>query len=236
MKNSLLTFLNGSDMPYRLKRLIVRIFALLTFRKFKSLNRHLLTDNSRKTGEWFYPEFNNEIRRNKNCSSYIPVINSDWETRLSHIKDKESKTFMDAGCGAGYILYRACEYFKHVIGFDFFEPLVKVAHKELSTRGIDKSKWTAIEADARNVPKDIMDRVDVFFMANPFLGEIMEAFIEQIIASIKRKDRDVHIIYVKNMGRKTILKHGVFQSVEVFRDKNLSTFDTEIFEYKKAAK
>lgn len=187
------------------------------FRRNKKIG---LRGDKRLGINWWHSEFNQEIDKNAGCNRYGPT-DVELESKLALIPNKKNKVLLDAGCGAGYILHYCSGVFEKVIGIEFIPELANLAKEYLTKiqKYGKRGKWSVLQSDVRHVPDDIIDCVDVFFLYNPFSGQVMESFVDKIIASIDRKDRDVYVIYVNNVCRDMFIKHkDVFCSRAIWYD------------------
>jgi protein-L-isoaspartate O-methyltransferase len=98
-----------------------------------------------------------------------------------HISDRNS--FLDIGCGKGYVLSFAAKYpFEEIAGFDISPDLIQTAKKNISRLNLD-NRIRVFMSDA--LQYDHYGEFDHFFLFNPFPSEIMKPVIGKIIESIK---------------------------------------------------
>lgn len=109
---------------------------------------------------------------------------------LSHIFDRvflsSSDVIMDVGCGKGrlfnYLLQRGFE--GKMIGVEIDEEVASFVAKRLK-------RYDNIEIITGNALDFISDRVDIYFMFNPFKDSMFQDFITQV----EEKQKKAHIIY-----------------------------------------
>jgi predicted RNA methylase len=83
-----------------------------------------------------------------------------------------------------------------VVGFDFSPELVAAAQAnvERNRRRMKVSDVELVVADAQEW--EIPDDVTIVFMYNPFGGEILDAFLDNVLASLERRPRQLRLLYV----------------------------------------
>ena len=109
----------------------------------------------------------------------------------------KNKRLLDIGCGKGKAVITAALFgFKRVLGIEFAPELVEVAQKNLHQIRQKLPKDTVAEvvcADATQFeygPDDC-----VFFLYNPFAGDVMRGFCQQLGRSLAAYPRELWIIY-----------------------------------------
>lgn len=105
--------------------------------------------------------------------------------------------FIDIGCGKGRALCVAAHQgFKKVTGIDFSKALCDSAKENLNhcKQMIPALQYHVINNDAFYF--EIPDDADCIFLFNPFDEIIMSGVVENIMTSLKKKPRQISIIYV----------------------------------------
>jgi SAM-dependent methyltransferase len=106
--------------------------------------------------------------------------------------------FVDVGCGKGRVLMVAARCgFSRITGVEYSPELCEVARRNL---GLFRAK-TGLQFDAEVVDADAADYdippdANVFFMFNPFYGEILEVVAGNIARSVAEHPRKVWLIYL----------------------------------------
>jgi SAM-dependent methyltransferase len=116
---------------------------------------------------------------------------------LKRLNITKNSTIVDIGSGKGRVLLLAAEFgFTKVKGIEFSPLLCSIAEKNIK-KFKQKTQTTTvfqvINDDAANYQYE--DNENVFFLYNPFDEVILEQVLENITASLKRKNRRVWMIY-----------------------------------------
>jgi SAM-dependent methyltransferase len=105
-------------------------------------------------------------------------------------------TFVDLGAGKGRALLLAARSgFRRVVGVEFAHELVKTAERNIrAARDLCHASIHMVEQDATayELPEDPF----VLFMYNPFGGKTMEAVAHRTRASLQRRPRPHHVLYL----------------------------------------
>lgn len=114
--------------------------------------------------------------------------------------------FLDYGCGKGRVLLAAArkDYAK-VIGVEIAPEMCDIARANLETER-ERRRCGAVEVVAADVTEwDVPDDVTVIFMHNPFRGEVFEAAMQRVLASLDRNPRRLRVIYRVPMEEQRLL-------------------------------
>jgi SAM-dependent methyltransferase len=128
---------------------------------------------------------------------YQPIPYDSLDAAFQHIHIRpQQDVFLDYGCGMGRALVHAARHsFRRVVGIELSAQLCRIANANLARarKTFLCQDVSVIEADAaRYVPPD---DVTVVFMFNPFDTPVVQDVLEQLHASLRRKPRDLSIIY-----------------------------------------
>jgi SAM-dependent methyltransferase len=131
-----------------------------------------------------------------------------WEVRPSDV-------FLEYGCGKGRVVLDAARRyrFERVVGVEIAPELTAIAralveHERSRLRCHDVTIVTA-DATAFTVPDDV---THVYFY-NPFGGTIFARVTENLVESLDRLERRMHIIYLNPVEEPTLLGTGRFRVV-----------------------
>lgn len=235
--NKLADFFNSKMLKYRTKRHLVNIIGLFLGSEKRKKLRRLLTDNydelfAASKGIFFNVKtFNDLIKMQENHHLHDASTRYFIENTLNRIAIKKDYVFLDAGCGTGYVLWKASSRFSKVVGIEYMSELADMAKVNLKKLKVKNA--TVINDDICNLKlRGEMDSINVVYMYNPFSGKIMETFIADIVASIYRKDRDVYIIYINDVCKDILKKYeAILPLKELIEDKNWR--DSRIYYHKK---
>jgi hypothetical protein len=141
-----------------------------------------------------------------------PYEPSDWRI-LSRVLPKRSvgsgDVFVDFGSGMGRMVLMAAAYpFRRVIGVEM-SPAMHERAVENVRRGRYPRRCGEIDLVCADVLEyEIPDDATVFFLYNPFRGEVFSAAIERIVASHDCAPREVRILYVNPLEDELLIASG----------------------------
>jgi len=126
--------------------------------------------------------------------------------------------FIDIGCGMGAVLVEAAgRYaFRRVIGIDLVPDFTDVARQTIA-RARNRLRCQEIEIVTADVlDYEIPDDVTVVFLADPFRGQLFDAVIDKLVASVDRNPRRLRIVYswpveggrLERTGRARLVRYG----------------------------
>jgi precorrin-6B methylase 2 len=138
---------------------------------------------------------------------------------LRGVRITREDVLLDLGSGAGRAVYLfARDYpFRRIIGLEIAAQFNAIAEENVR-RSKDRLRCKDVElvtADA--VEYEVPDDVNYIFMNNPFTGEILDAVLEKIIASIRRRSRVVTILYSFPKAHEQIDRTGAFRCARTIR-------------------
>lgn len=139
----------------------------------------------------FFSVYTYEKKNHVACES---TLTESFYEIFKNIQSSKNDVFMDCGSGLGHILYRASSLFDKIYGVEYHPDVYKIAKNNLEVLNV--KNCTLINSDILDIDEKILDEVNVFYLFNLFTGDIFEKFISNIVASIKRRDRKVLIIYL----------------------------------------
>jgi cyclopropane fatty-acyl-phospholipid synthase-like methyltransferase len=129
---------------------------------------------------------------------------------LRDLRLTREDVLLDAGCGKGRIVLRAAigTPVRRAIGFDIATPLVEVAKRnaERTAGRIGDTEVDLEVADATT--REIPDDVTVVVLNNPFLGDVLERFLDRVYDSLARRPRRLRLLYVWPAGGETVAASG----------------------------
>jgi hypothetical protein len=112
--------------------------------------------------------------------------------------DYKQFTFLDFGAGKGRVLLIAAQLpFAAVIGVEFCQELCVIASENISKMASDKRIAGHVECHYNDVTLYPLPEVPlVCYFYNPFNQLIMSAMVDKLASSLKKKPRQIYIIYV----------------------------------------
>lgn len=118
--------------------------------------------------------------------------------------------FVDFGCGKGRVLLLASEYeFDRVVGVEFSAQLAAVAQANARRFCGDSAPEVAIlNEDAARYR--FRDDETVLFFFNPFHDVVMRQVLDNVYESLRRRNRQVWVIYSNPRCRSLFESGGVF--------------------------
>lgn|GEM_PF-486848 len=156
--------------------------------------------------------------KKKRAKMYQPTCTLPLRRLLKKLNISPGKVFVDLGCGKGLVLLVASEFgFKEARGIELSPVLCDIAIKNCS---IYKEK-TRAGADFVVFMSDVIDYglsddEDVFYLFNPFDEYVLERALNNITASLQRRNREVLIIYRNAVDESIIEKNGNFTKLMDF--------------------
>jgi SAM-dependent methyltransferase len=127
-----------------------------------------------------------------------------------------SDVFIDVGSGKGRVVLQAARYpFRRVIGVELSERLNAVARANVAA-----SAGSLACGDIELVTADILtyelpDDVTVAYVYNPFTGDIFQALVDRLLASVDRNPRPLRLIYRTPLEERRLLETGRFRELRV---------------------
>ncbi len=116
-----------------------------------------------------------------------------FDHALRHVESTDQRSFFDLGSGKGHALILASRHpFRKIGGVELSAKLHAVCRNNLNKYGLG-----AIElhnANAKALGHEL-DEYDVFFLFNPFPCPVLAEVARNLIASVRRRDREVTLIY-----------------------------------------
>ena len=154
-------------------------------------------------------------------SEYRGYMASSWTTLHRILKRGEvgpKDVFVDFGSGMGRVLYQAAvRYpFRRVEGVELSPEPSAIAQENLAS---GRHKFRA--RDIRLVTCDVLEYeipedLTIAYFYNPFPGEIFQAVVDRLVASVRRHPRRLRIIYLNALEEQRLLDAG-FREVRRLR-------------------
>jgi 16S rRNA G966 N2-methylase RsmD len=118
---------------------------------------------------------------------------------------------VDFGSGKGKMLCFLAKYknIKRVYGIEISEYLVNIAIRNIAKLGIHNVQ--ILNMNALDIPNDIIDKSNLFYFYNPFPKQVFVDVFQKIELSLKRRTRDVYIVYFNPINADVIDNSSMFQ-------------------------
>jgi len=134
-----------------------------------------------------------EMGINKDAGRYyIGMAPRTWKVIFKHLSIDPSKfTYIDLGCGKGRTLLFARDFgFRRRIGVDISPRLIETACENCSKKSV-AAELVCADATQYEFPEEPL----VVFMYNPFLEDVMRAVAAKLSESLRRRPRQVYVVY-----------------------------------------
>ena len=127
--------------------------------------------------------------------------------REDEVSDQD--VFIDFGCGKGRVVYQAAMYpFRRVIGVEISPELSQIARDNIA-RSLPNLKCRNVEVVTTDVMNyDVPDDVTFVYFFNPFHGEVFAAVLDRLLASLRRRPRELTIIYLDPSEEQALFDAG----------------------------
>lgn len=135
--------------------------------------------------------------KREHARMYQPTDMVPLRNLFKALRIQPGKVLVDLGCGKGKVLLIASEFgFKEVRGVEFSPLLCDIASNNCSTyKGRTKTNTLFAIFKSDVLDYRIKDDEDVFYLFNPFDTYILKQVLENILASLQRRERKIWIIY-----------------------------------------
>lgn len=101
--------------------------------------------------------------------------------------------------------------FARVDGVELAESTAEVARSNFRKLRVPADRWRIFTADAAEF--SALDDYNYVYFYNPFASEVMEMFIAQLAASVRRTPRVVTLIYDHPVCHQAIVASGAFRQL-----------------------
>lgn len=155
-------------------------------------------------------------RAKKGYNMYVISPDEILHNLLSCVDLKQFHSFIDVGCGKGYVMHKALEYgFTKVGGIEYDEQLYKICEENIrKTKRQDTISVTCGDACEFKHYGDY----DVFYFFNPFKGEIMSKVMDQVVEQCR--GREIMIIYYNPLYAEVMESYGYFTKIKQIHDRS----------------
>src|SRR5687768_6236983 len=149
------------------------------------------------------------------------------ESMLSYLRSTgANKNIIDYGCGKGRVLAVAASYgFNKITGIEFAEELCNEARKNIAALQLQfpGKVFNVIHINA--IDYEIEDNDNVFFFFNPFNEIVMNKVIANILTSLNKNKKMIHVAYLNPRHKQLFINAGF---TEVFYIKKMTYMEASI--------
>jgi SAM-dependent methyltransferase len=144
--------------------------------------------------------------------AYVPSAWHVLPRALRYLGADGHDTFIDFGCGKGRVVHQAARRsLRRVIGVEISPALSAMASATVAA-GRDRHRCHDVRIVTCDATRyDIPDDLTIAYLFDPFRGAILDAVLENIIASMNRRPRTVRMIYVHPSNAGRVLATGRFR-------------------------
>ena len=147
---------------------------------------------------------------------------------LNMIDISNDSVAIDFGSGKGRAI--SClaldSSIKKVYGVELSEQLVKISKENL--RRLKVNNYEVLHVDARDIPDDILDEVNLIYLYNPFPKVVMSDVFKKIEESLVRLPRMMMVIYFNPLHDEELVGSSVFKLQTVIKNP-ISNSDFHIY-------
>ncbi len=112
---------------------------------------------------------------------------------MRHFRSRENIRFLDVGAGKGLLLFEAKSLrIPRIGGVELSDKCFAALEKNCEI--LQAPEIERFHADAMQLGEEI-DHYDTFFLANPFPKPVMQGFLQALIRSFQRQNREIMVIY-----------------------------------------
>ena len=129
---------------------------------------------------------------------------------LAQHEVREDDVFIDFGCGKGRVVFQAAATyaFRRVIGVELAPDLADTARENIR-RALPKLRCKHVEIITADVVNyEVPDDVTFVYFFDPFHGPIFSTVVENLLSSLRRRPRELTIIYFDPAEEQTLLRAG----------------------------
>lgn len=154
-------------------------------------------------------DFSTPVNPYKETKKHEYVKYSASTGRIVKLLDKfnidSTDSFIDIGCGKGKVIDMMYKFpFKRIDGCEYSTDLCEICKKNMMVR--KRTKTQIYNSDITRFGG--LDDYNYFYMFNPFVGTIMEQFLQNLSDSLKRNKRKIYIIYLNPKCHELLLREG----------------------------
>ena len=145
---------------------------------------------------------------------------------FENIDFSDSHSFMDMGCGKGYVMTLAAKHpFENVGGVEYTTELCDICRKNLEILKLDQV--SVFNCDAKEF--EGYGDYGIFYFCNPFDETILSVVAEKILNAHKDSKRWIYYLNPHQAERQKAISDAGFKLVSVIEDMDEKYFDYYIY-------
>tara|TARA_Y100001968_G_scaffold331261_1_gene385354 strand:+ start:859 stop:1506 length:648 start_codon:yes stop_codon:yes gene_type:complete len=160
---------------------------------------------------------------------YVPTKTFELKRVISDLDISPNSVAIDFGSGKGKVLLHLSQIdeISMVYGVELSKYLVDISNDNIAKLNVKNIE--VINCDARHLPTDILDKITLIYMFNPFPKVVFEEVFNNIIYSLTiRNPRNMVIIYHNPLYSDIIKKNKHFSHFKDY-DNQISRCITSVF-------
>jgi SAM-dependent methyltransferase len=131
-----------------------------------------------------------------------------------HLKLRMNDVFVDVGCGKGRVLLMALQSAVGVaVGVELDAGFLDAARDNLEGSGSDSGRYDLFHGQVQDFN---FDSATVLFLFNPFGAKTMREMLDRVAASLRRRPREVRIVYVNPVEEAVLAETSWLKRTEVW--------------------
>lgn len=163
---------------------------------------------------------------NKHNNNYSKSPKQVLKKIFDDISFDRPHSFIDMGCGKGYVLVCAAAYpFTDVGGVEYNLELYNICQRNLKKLGYDNIK--TFNCDAKIF--DGYEDYDIYYFCNPFDETILSVVAKKIIEAHKDGKCWIYYLNPHQPERQKAITDAGFKLVKIIEDKNEMYFDINVY-------
>ena len=164
---------------------------------------------------------------NEHNNNYSKAPKKVLERIFKDIDFTDCHSFIDMGCGKGYVLTCATKYeFEKIGGVEYTTELCDICRKNLDILSLDQIKVFNCDAKEFEGYRDY----DIFYFCNPFDETILSVVAQKILEA--HVDGKCWIYYLNpyQVERQKAITDAGFKLVRIIQDESEKYFDINVYE------
>lgn len=164
---------------------------------------------------------------NEHNNNYSKSPKKVLQRMFKDIDFSEKHSFIDMGCGKGYVMVCAAEYpFERVGGCEYSQKLCDICRKNLNILKLDRVKL--FNYDAKKFEE--FGDYDVFYFCNPFDETILSVVAEKISQAHENSKCWIYYLNPHQKERQKAIMDAGFNLIKTLSDESERYLDINVYE------